>query len=495
MTKFVDAPRFRTMLLDAMSEQFASEVPLYGENYEIIESHNRELAENDPSRLDELGLTMGRLTEERHGAIRLGSPKELKFMKEVFGVMGMHPVNYYDLTVAGHPIHSTAFRPVDPEGLAKNPFRVFTSMLRTELLPDEIREEAEKVLEERDIFSPKLRELVETNKRQGGLTEEQASEFVNEYLKTVTWQEEANVDKGFYDKLHEFSPIAADIVSFKTSHINHLTPVSLDISEVYDRMNDAGMKTIKSIQGPPERKAPILLRQVSIKAVEEPVKFKDQDGSHTARFLEVEQRGASITPEAREIYDRLLFEVIERTKDIKDETEFRKQYPEVLKEIFKELPDDFDMLRKEGLTYNTYEVTELGKKASEADKKGLDMEGLIDKGFVKAIPIIYEDFLPVSAARIFDSNLKEKGQKKPLINFDSMEEYRVYEKKMKDQFEKDLGGKVLDSNKIYAAQQARSLKVAYKETGIQLDKAKSLELERTILEDPVLQLGPGGKAA
>ena len=52
---------------------------------------------------------------------------------------------------------------------------------------------------------------------------------------------------------------------------------------------------------------PILLRQTSFKALEEPVLFAgEHKGTHTARFGEIEQRGVALTPKGRELYDRLL---------------------------------------------------------------------------------------------------------------------------------------------------------------------------------------------
>ena len=80
--------------------------------------------------LDQLGM-------ERHGAIRLGTPDELSTIRRLFMVMGMVPVGYYDLSVAGIPVHSTAFRPTSEEALRRNPFRVFTSLLRLDLIEDE----------------------------------------------------------------------------------------------------------------------------------------------------------------------------------------------------------------------------------------------------------------------------------------------------------------------------------------------------------------------
>ena len=38
-------------------------------------------------------------------------------MRRLFAVMGMFPVGYYDLTPAGVPVHSTAFRAVSTEAL------------------------------------------------------------------------------------------------------------------------------------------------------------------------------------------------------------------------------------------------------------------------------------------------------------------------------------------------------------------------------------------
>ena len=73
---------------------------------------------------------------ERHGAIRLGTPEELTMMWRVFAVMGMQPVGYYDLSVAGVQLPATAFCAVSDEALARNPLRVFTSLLRQALIED-----------------------------------------------------------------------------------------------------------------------------------------------------------------------------------------------------------------------------------------------------------------------------------------------------------------------------------------------------------------------
>lgn len=60
---------------------------------------------------------------------------------------------YYDLSTAGLPVHATAFRATDLT-LLENPFRIFTSLLRLDLIADEAtRELARCTLAARDIFS------------------------------------------------------------------------------------------------------------------------------------------------------------------------------------------------------------------------------------------------------------------------------------------------------------------------------------------------------
>lgn len=64
----------------------------------------------------------------------MGNPAELAAVADLFAAFGMLPVGYYDLRTAESPIPvvSTAFRPIDANELAHNPFRVFTSMLAIE---------------------------------------------------------------------------------------------------------------------------------------------------------------------------------------------------------------------------------------------------------------------------------------------------------------------------------------------------------------------------
>jgi uncharacterized glyoxalase superfamily metalloenzyme YdcJ len=84
-----------------------------------------------PESAERLG-SISRVTCERHGAVRVGTPAELHDLGVVLAAFGMHPVDFYDLRdtpASPVPVVSTAFRPVDPEELAANPFRLFVSVL------------------------------------------------------------------------------------------------------------------------------------------------------------------------------------------------------------------------------------------------------------------------------------------------------------------------------------------------------------------------------
>ena len=137
-TQFVSSDSVRSRFSQAMSQMYREEVPQYGSLLQLVAEVNADVLAAQPAlaaQLSEAG-EIERLDVERHGAIRLGTAAELATMRRLFAVMGMEPVGYYDLSVAGVPVHSTAFRPVGDAALACNPFRVFTSLLRLELIAD-----------------------------------------------------------------------------------------------------------------------------------------------------------------------------------------------------------------------------------------------------------------------------------------------------------------------------------------------------------------------
>lgn len=437
----------------AMSAMYRDEVPAYGTLMELVAEVNDETLAADPAERKRLERVddLARISEERHGAIRLGTAQELHTMRRLFAVMGMHPVGYYDLSEAGVPVHSTAFRPVGAEALKRNPFRVFTSLLRLDLIDDlTLRAEAARILSERQIFTPGCLELIARAEAQGGLTEDEATRFVAEALETFRWQPRANVSLEMYRRLHDAHRLIADVVSFKGPHINHLTPRTLDIDKVQDRMPARGITPKAVVEGPPTRKCPILLRQTSFKALEEPVAFRAgedwQDGSHTARFGEIEQRGVALTPKGRALYDRLLTDTRGRCRPAADGSN-AAEYMAALAETFAAFPDDWAQLRAEGLAYFTYTPTEKGLSQGS---EGQDPDALIAQGLLRFDPIVYEDFLPVSAAGIFQSNLGDEAAQDFVASPNQQ------------RFEADLGAPVLNEFDHYAAIQSASLQASRK---------------------------------
>ncbi len=445
----VSESEIRTAFSRAMSSMYRNEVPAYGTLMELVAKVNEETLAEHPEIKEQLLATdtLDRISEERHGAIRLGLPEELSMMRRVFAVMGMWPVGYYDLSTAGVPVHSTAFRPVDEAALKRNPFRVFTSLLRLDLIANEdLRAEAAAILAKRRIFTPKAIELTEKAEKDGELNREDAASFVSEVLETFRWHKNANVELSMHHRLHEAHRLIADVVSFKGPHINHLTPRTLDIDKVQARMPVYGIATKAVIEGPPIRKCPILLRQTSFKALEESVSFRDGDGglqagTHTARFGEIEQRGVALTPKGRALYDKLLDDTRSIVRPTADGSNAHA-YEAALAEIFNSFPDDWAVIRAEGLGYFSYSLTEKGARGVSSI---IDPERLIAEGYIRFDPIVYEDFLPVSAAGIFQSNLGDGAQQEftPSPN--------------QKRFEADLGVEVLNEFDHYAGIEKASL--------------------------------------
>lgn len=433
---------------------YRTEVPLYGDLVEIVQSVDDAVLQSrcrinktSSSTAEDLP-TRHRL--ERHGAIRLGTQHEMRMISRLFAVLGMFPVGYYDLSKApggGFPLHGTAFRPTSEESLRKNPFRVFTTVLRPDLIKsDEVRETAQRVLAGRELFTPLLGQLLDrfdsTNNR-STLSAADADTLISESLKIFKWHSRSTtgVTLETYTRLKNEHPIVADIVCFPSAHINHLTPRTLDIDAVQEEMIRRGLPAKERIEGPPPgRKCEILLRQTSFKALEERVLFSGSrsssfastssgserlnvggavgdegeiDGTHTARFGEVEQRGAAVTLRGRRLYDELLAEAASEVNNMGASTgaDLDALHTTILSQKFKErYPDDWTESRKQGLVFFRYRVVP-GRGIKDGRNGGaIKMEDLLEQGIVECKPITYEDFLPFSAVGIFKSNLGDRGE-------------------------------------------------------------------------------------
>jgi uncharacterized glyoxalase superfamily metalloenzyme YdcJ len=323
----------------------------------------------------ELLGSLQRITAERHGAIRVGSPAELASVTDLFAAFGMLPVGYYDLRSAASPIPvvSTAFRPIEANELARNPFRVFTSMLATRdprYFDHDLRIRVETFLARRQLFDPALLRRARLIAAEGACDADEAEAFVAAAVSAFALSREP-INRSWYDELSRVSAVAADIAGVSSTHINHLTPRVLDIDDLYRRMTERGIAMIDAIQGPPRTDGPaVLLRQTSFRALAEPCLFRGRDGalasgSLRVRFGEVEARGVALTPRGRARYDAVMARLVGEA----DPARVWSQY----------FPSTDKEMAAEGLAYY--------------------------RGGNPSAPIVYEDFLPASAAGIFRSNL------------------------------------------------------------------------------------------
>jgi uncharacterized glyoxalase superfamily metalloenzyme YdcJ len=361
--------QLRARFAAALSAMYGAEVPAYTTLVEVSEVVNRDYVAANPE-AERLG-SLDRVTAERHGAIRVGTPAELVDVADLFAAFGMYPVGFYDLREAASPVPvvSTVFRPTDSAELAHNPFRVFPSMLATRdtcFFASDLRARVERFLGERQLFAPALIADARRIAAEGGCDTTTGQDFVARAVASFALSSEP-VDRAWYTELTAVSAVAADIAGVSTTHINHLTPRVLDIDDLSRRMTERRFAMFDAIQGPPRWDGPdVLLRQSSFRALAEPCRFREADGTVTdgtlrVRFGEVEARGVALTRKGRERFDAAM-----ATADP----------AAVWGEYF---PNTDDEMASQGPAYY-----------HQGDP---------------AAPVVYEDFLPASAAGIFRSNL------------------------------------------------------------------------------------------
>ncbi|MFG2193288.1 2-oxoadipate dioxygenase/decarboxylase family protein [Streptomyces sp. NPDC048639] len=443
--------QLRAAFAHRLSEMYGREVPAYTTLVDVSREVNEDVLRAEGAGAERLG-SISRVTAERHGAIRVGTPDELNQVARIFGALGMRPVGFYDLREAASsavPVVSTAFRPVDAEELARNPFRVFTSMLTPadpRFFDTELRERLERFLAERQLFPPELLALADRAEAEGELPDAEAGRFLHLAVRAFELSTEP-LDQGWYETLERVSAVAADIGGVRSTHINHLTPRVLNIDELYRRMTERGVTMIDTIQGPPRWDGPdVLLRQTSFRALAEPRPMRSADGQVTSgalrvRFGEVEARGIALTRQGRALYDDLLTRIDDRAaKDGGDRQEIARALWE------EKLPATERELAASGRAFFTYHPVPGRPRDGSPPPAGL--AELLDQGWVEARPIVYEDFLPRSAAGIFQSNLSDQGSRNDshsAVRYDS------------DWLSGAVGREVLDPFSLYERQQNRSL--------------------------------------
>jgi uncharacterized glyoxalase superfamily metalloenzyme YdcJ len=437
-----------------LAEMYGTEVPAYHTLVDVCREVNEETlrargqvvqGSPRPAHHPRLLGSIERVTAERHGAVRVGSPRELAQIARVFAGFGMHPVGFYDLrdaSTSSVPVVSTAFRPIATDELARNPFRIFTSMLVTDdrrFFDADTQARLERFIAARELFGPDLLRLADRAADQHGLAETDAARLLELATETFRLTTEP-IDRDWYDTLERISAVAADIGGVPATHLNHLTPRVLDIDTLYDRMQARGITMIDEIQGPPAWEGPdVLLRQTSFRALAEERVFRHADGgirrgSLRVRFGEVEQRGIALTRRGRDRYDRLVAEVDLRRRQAPDGATRQ----EIARQVWRDgWPRTETELARQGLGFFTYRVDDSGELVPE--------------------PIVYEDFLPRSAAGIFQSNLSDQGTR------DDAQAASDYDL---DRLSQLIGAPIHDPFDLYAAQQDQSLRDAERRLGM-----------------------------
>ena len=302
----------------------------------------------------------------------------------------------------------------------------------------------ETFVEARTLFGPALLALADRAAAEGGLPQPDADELLRRATAAFALST-TPVDKQWYDHLERISSVAADIGGVPSTHINHLTPRVLDIDALQARMRSRGIEMIDEIQGPPAWEGPdVLLRQTSFRALAERRTFRYADGTVgtgalRVRFGEVEQRGIALTPRGRDVYDRMVAEVDARVAD-------GAPRPDAAREVWRrDLPRTERELAVRGLAFFTYRAT------GQAPGGVTDQKALVEAGVLEPEPIVYEDFLPRSAAGIFRSNLAADGTR---------DEQRTGPAYDIERLSQVLGTAVHDPMDLYTAEQERSLRAA-----------------------------------
>jgi uncharacterized glyoxalase superfamily metalloenzyme YdcJ len=565
MTTFADRVQMQHRLFAALSRMFGAEVPLYDKALAVNAACNAAvcgvLAKVNPGfriSAEQIEKTSG----ERHGAIRIGTPEEYRWVGRFFAAFAMEPHNYYDMTSVGsksQPIIATAFRStVNPE------HRVFTSLLMTDYFAPETRRRIEAILSTRRVFSDTAKGLIEKGERRGGLTWDDAEALIREGTERIFKWTGAARDHGLYKDLCDAGfKIAADIACFERHHLNHLTPNTFcmdlytaamkrcmgelpeaafkerartALTRLAERTDKHAMRLLfrhltqdeidgfgrgsasageiaatvdalaarlcqadldltklkhagfKDFTEGPSEDTPILLRQDAYKALTEPVTFTNPDGTttattHTARFGEIEQRFYATTAKGRTLYDACLAEADgAREKDPSLPKRDFAAYEALYAAPFTPFPKTLDALVAGGFVYARYSATPQGV-AAKGSITTTDLAELVRLGYARFEGLRYEDFLPVSAAGIFASNLNQYGTKSTAATKPDYPQSLL---------ESILGRAILSTDALYKGMEADSALATYAALGL-TDRVAPGRLAE--LRGAVAAMKPGGKPA
>ena len=170
----------------------------------------------------------------------------------------------------------------------------------------------------------------------------------------------------------------------------------------------------------------------------------------------VEQRGVALTAAGRDLYDRMVADTDARLTAAPAGSTTRV---DMARNVWRaNLPATEPELALQGLAFFTYLVARPAAGAVTITEAGsASLRSLVEAGVLVPEPIVYEDFLPRSAAGIFQSNLTDEGTR------DDEEPGTPYDI---DTLSAVIGQPIADPTELYAAQQQASLTAAARALGL-----------------------------
>ncbi|MFI0816310.1 2-oxoadipate dioxygenase/decarboxylase family protein [Streptomyces sp. NPDC021098] len=324
--------QLRARFARSLSDLYVREVPGSAALLDLTHQVNADVLGRDGATAQRLG-SGERVAAERHAALRVGTPAELRQVAQIFAALGMHPVGCYAPRGAATPVVSTVFRAVDPGELARDAFRVSTSVPVPETVPA-LRP-----------MPPELLTLAERAEAGQGLPLKDSRRFV-----------------------------ALATAAFPSSRLGHLTPRVLDLDELNRRMAERDGGTVADdIQGPPHWDGPdLLLRRTTF-------------GPGCA----AEARGIALTPAGRARYDAMTAET-DRLLAIDPVLSRQEAAAKVWAMC---MPATEAGLARQDLAYFTYRATDPADRRPGGLGPPAGLAGLLHGGWITAEPIVHEDGL------------------------------------------------------------------------------------------------------
>lgn len=120
---------------------------------------------------------------------------------------------------------------------------------------------------------------------------------------------------------------------------------------------------------------------------------------------------------------------------------------------FAAFPQSYEAMRKQDLGFFRYSLAPNFNKLPSVNFEEASLDDLIRSGYVVYEPLLYEDFLPTSAAGIFQSNLGQSVE----VAIAGPDQAG---------FEEALGQSIIDEMELYETSQQESLDIISRQLGL-----------------------------